>query len=81
MKEQFCNDVEIAMADIPISTWKKINVECSGNMRVPEQNQVRMYICSVLSGLHVLYGVWCVVHMRTYMLCSVFCVVCAVCTR
>ena len=45
MKEQFCNDVEIAMADIPISTWKELNVECSGSMHVPEQSQVRMYIC------------------------------------
>ena len=45
MKEQLCNDVEIAMADIPISTWKELNVECSGSMHVPEQSQVRMYIC------------------------------------
>ena len=44
MKEQFFNDVEIAMADIPISTWKELNVECSGNMRVSGQSQVRTYV-------------------------------------
>ena len=42
VKEQFCTDVEIARADVPVSTWKQLNVDCSENMHVSGQTQVRM---------------------------------------
>ena len=47
MKEQFKNAVEIARADIPISSWTKLNVEHSGNMHVSGQNQVYSVPCGV----------------------------------
>ena len=49
MKELFRDDDEITRADIPISTWKLLNVELSGNMHVSGQNHVRTWC-----------GVWCV---------------------
>ena len=77
VKEQFCTHIEIARADIPVSTWKQLNVDRSGNMHVFGQTQVRMYsvlvvgtvcsvvgtVCSVVGTVCSVVGtVWCVVY-------------------